>query len=80
MPTQHVQPESHEILQDVAAALFKARKIVVVTGAGISTNSGIPVCAPGVFDGRWTSNSHNALTLTLFWCHRIFAPRMDSTP
>ncbi|KOS22866.1 NAD-dependent histone deacetylase HST3 [Escovopsis weberi] len=42
MPTQHVKPDSHEILQDVANALLKARKIVIVTGAGISTNSGIP--------------------------------------
>jgi accessory colonization factor AcfC len=43
MPTQHVEPGSDEHLQDVANALFKARKVVVVTGAGISTNSGIPV-------------------------------------
>ncbi|TFB02665.1 Tripeptidyl-peptidase sed2 [Trichoderma ghanense] len=42
MPTQHVEPESHALLQDVANALLKARKVVVVTGAGISTNSGIP--------------------------------------
>ncbi|KAM0261418.1 hypothetical protein ACHAQJ_002271 [Trichoderma viride] len=42
MPTQHVEPESHNLLQDVANALLKARKVVVVTGAGISTNSGIP--------------------------------------
>ncbi|RFU82045.1 sir2 family [Trichoderma arundinaceum] len=42
MPTQHVEPESHSLLQDVANALLKARKVVVVTGAGISTNSGIP--------------------------------------
>ncbi|PNP43955.1 hypothetical protein TGAMA5MH_04240 [Trichoderma gamsii] len=42
MPTQHVEPESHDLLQDVANALLKARKVVVVTGAGISTNSGIP--------------------------------------
>lgn len=43
MPTQHVEPASHSLLQDVANALLKARKVVVVTGAGISTNSGIPV-------------------------------------
>ncbi|KAK1246037.1 hypothetical protein MKX07_005106 [Trichoderma sp. CBMAI-0711] len=42
MPTQHVKPESHALLQDVANSLLKARKVVVVTGAGISTNSGIP--------------------------------------
>lgn len=44
MPTTHVQPDSHEELQGIANALLKARKVVVVTGAGISTNSGIPVC------------------------------------
>ncbi|KAL6887346.1 SIR2 superfamily [Trichoderma longibrachiatum] len=42
MPTQHVEPDSHALLQDVANSLLKARKVVVVTGAGISTNSGIP--------------------------------------
>ncbi|ROT36102.1 hypothetical protein SODALDRAFT_57957 [Sodiomyces alkalinus F11] len=42
MPTAHVLPEADELLQQVAASLFKSRKIVVVTGAGISTNSGIP--------------------------------------
>jgi NAD-dependent histone deacetylase SIR2 len=44
MPTTHVEPASAELLQEVANGLLKARKIVVVTGAGISTNSGIPVC------------------------------------
>lgn len=43
MPTTRVGPGDSQ-LQDVAASLFKARKVVVVTGAGISTNSGIPVC------------------------------------
>ncbi|OAA69726.1 Sir2 family protein [Cordyceps fumosorosea ARSEF 2679] len=42
MPTVHVEPSSGEHLQDIADSLLKARKIVVVTGAGISTNSGIP--------------------------------------
>ncbi|OAA78412.1 Sir2 family protein [Akanthomyces lecanii RCEF 1005] len=42
MPTAHVEPSSGELLQDIADSLLKARKIVVVTGAGISTNSGIP--------------------------------------
>lgn len=44
MPTTHVQPNSSEDLQQIANSLLKARKVVVVTGAGISTNSGIPVC------------------------------------
>lgn len=43
MPTIHVKPECDLHLQDIANALFKAKKVVVVTGAGISTNSGIPV-------------------------------------
>jgi NAD-dependent histone deacetylase SIR2 len=43
MPTQHVRPEDAESLQDIANALVKARRVVMITGAGISTNSGIPV-------------------------------------
>lgn len=43
MPTSHVLPESAELLQDIADAIWKAKKVLVVTGAGISTNSGIPV-------------------------------------
>lgn len=43
MPTLHVQAGSSDDLQDIADFLWKARKIVVITGAGISTNSGIPV-------------------------------------
>ncbi|KAI9172589.1 Hercynylcysteine sulfoxide lyase [Paramyrothecium foliicola] len=42
MPTKRISPDSDELLQDVAQSLLKARKVVVVTGAGISTNSGIP--------------------------------------
>ncbi|KND87101.1 NAD-dependent histone deacetylase HST3 [Tolypocladium ophioglossoides CBS 100239] len=42
MPTQHVEPQSEDHLKEVANALLKARKVVVITGAGISTNSGIP--------------------------------------
>ncbi|EPE10933.1 hst3 protein [Ophiostoma piceae UAMH 11346] len=42
MPTCQVLPESAELLQDIADALYKAKKVLVVTGAGISTNSGIP--------------------------------------
>jgi NAD-dependent SIR2 family protein deacetylase len=43
MPTVHVTPGSDLLLQDIANSLYKAKKVVVVTGAGISTNSGIPV-------------------------------------
>ncbi|KAM0494631.1 hypothetical protein ACHAP8_008499 [Fusarium lateritium] len=42
MPTTHVSPKSQEELKDIANGLLKARKVIVVTGAGISTNSGIP--------------------------------------
>ncbi|KAK4034509.1 NAD-dependent histone deacetylase HST3 [Parachaetomium inaequale] len=42
MPTTHVDPGCDPLLQDIANTLWKARKVVVITGAGISTNSGIP--------------------------------------
>ncbi|KAJ4286918.1 NAD-dependent deacetylase hst3 [Collariella sp. IMI 366227] len=42
MPTTHVEPGSGPLLQEIANTLWKARKVVVITGAGISTNSGIP--------------------------------------
>ncbi len=43
MPTTQVGPGSSLELQDVADIMGKSRKVVVVTGAGISTNCGIPV-------------------------------------
>ncbi|WDK21000.1 Hst3 protein [Colletotrichum graminicola] len=42
MPTTQVTPAEDALLQAVAESLLKARKVVVITGAGISTNSGIP--------------------------------------
>ncbi|KAH6676787.1 DHS-like NAD/FAD-binding domain-containing protein [Halenospora varia] len=42
MPTVNVGPRSGLELQEIADALGKSRKVVVVTGAGISTNCGIP--------------------------------------
>ncbi|KXH44154.1 Hst3 protein [Colletotrichum simmondsii] len=42
MPTTQVTPTEDILLQGIADSLFKARKVVVITGAGISTNSGIP--------------------------------------
>ncbi|KAK0620706.1 hypothetical protein B0T14DRAFT_236461 [Immersiella caudata] len=42
MPTIHVEPGSESLLQEIATTLWKSRKVVVITGAGISTNSGIP--------------------------------------
>ena len=43
MPTINVAPDSTTELQEIAEILVKSRKVVVVTGAGISTNCGIPV-------------------------------------
>ncbi|KAM0283995.1 hypothetical protein ACHAQH_002190 [Verticillium albo-atrum] len=42
MPTIQVLPDADELLQNVANGILKSRKIIVVTGAGISTNTGIP--------------------------------------
>lgn len=42
MPTVQITPSSAELLQNVADTLGKAKKVVMITGAGISTNSGIP--------------------------------------
>ncbi|KAF3065970.1 NAD-dependent histone deacetylase HST3 [Daldinia childiae] len=42
MTILQVTPNSSELLQDVANSLGKAKKVVIITGAGISTNSGIP--------------------------------------
>ncbi|KAI0856796.1 DHS-like NAD/FAD-binding domain-containing protein [Xylaria cubensis] len=42
MPTLQIKPDALDLLQDVADALAKSRKMVIITGAGISTNSGIP--------------------------------------
>ncbi|KAI1451758.1 DHS-like NAD/FAD-binding domain-containing protein [Annulohypoxylon moriforme] len=42
MPILEVKPTSSELLQHIANSLGKARKVVIITGAGISTNSGIP--------------------------------------
>ncbi len=43
MPTIQVGPGSDLKLRDIADIMGKSRKVVVVTGAGISTNCGIPV-------------------------------------
>ena len=43
MAILEVQPSDDRNLQNIANILANARKIIVVTGAGISTNCGIPV-------------------------------------
>lgn len=42
MPTTNVTPGDGPVLQDIADTMARSRKVVVVTGAGISTNCGIP--------------------------------------
>ncbi|KFY17635.1 hypothetical protein V492_00530 [Pseudogymnoascus sp. VKM F-4246] len=42
MPTTNVSSACELQLQEIADALSKSRKVVVITGAGISTNCGIP--------------------------------------
>ncbi|KAI1800795.1 DHS-like NAD/FAD-binding domain-containing protein [Daldinia bambusicola] len=42
MTILQVTPTSSELLQNVADSLGKAKRVVIITGAGISTNSGIP--------------------------------------
>ena len=48
MPITKVTSRSDRKLQDVADSLHKAKKVVVFTGAGISTNSGIPVSSAAI--------------------------------
>lgn len=43
MPLQEVRAGDDRVLQDIADLLVKSHKIVLVTGAGISTSCGIPV-------------------------------------
>lgn len=47
MSTIHVTADSDVLLQAVADKLAGSRKVVVITGAGISTNCGIPVRLSG---------------------------------
>jgi hypothetical protein len=49
MPTIHVRLEADLLMQEVADSMGRAKKIVVVTGAGISTNCGIPVSYLALF-------------------------------
>lgn len=42
MPTTIVRSDDHRTLLDIADIIHSSKRIVVVTGAGISTNSGIP--------------------------------------
>ena len=65
-----VVPENSRLLQDIADTLARVKKIVVVTGAGISTNCGIPVILLHLFKIALGANS----------VHRTSDQRMDYTP
>lgn len=43
MPLQEVKANNDRALQDIADSLARSHKIVLITGAGISTTCGIPV-------------------------------------
>ncbi|KAF8453983.1 DHS-like NAD/FAD-binding domain-containing protein, partial [Terfezia claveryi] len=42
MPTTTVTSTDHRALQSIADTIYSSKRILVITGAGISTNSGIP--------------------------------------
>ncbi|KAL8800876.1 MAG: hypothetical protein Q9182_004850 [Xanthomendoza sp. 2 TL-2023] len=42
MPITHVTKQEHRQLQNIANILASSQKVVIITGAGISTNCGIP--------------------------------------
>lgn len=44
MPIAEIDKEDNRQLQNIANILASSKKVVVITGAGISTNCGIPVC------------------------------------
>jgi hypothetical protein len=45
MGLREVTVEDERAMQEIADALAGSHKILVVTGAGISTSCGIPVCS-----------------------------------
>ena len=56
MAIQHVRLEDHRLLRDISDSLRAAKKIVVVTGAGISTSCGIPVCTNSRLSKGWVDS------------------------
>jgi len=42
--TAHITPNNRVVLQTIAGHVEASKSIVVIAGAGISTNLGIPVC------------------------------------
>jgi NAD-dependent protein deacetylase/lipoamidase len=82
--------ETLEALREVAGWLREARSIVVLTGAGISTESGIPDFRGP--QGLWTKNPEAEKMATLShyvadkgvrersWRHRLESPVWDAKP
>lgn len=64
MPTIPVGPEDRRYLQEIADILARSKKVIVVTGAGISTNCGIPVSAPNQDIGWMQLNKSADLFMT----------------
>lgn len=58
MAILEVTPENNRQLQNIANTLAAAKKVIVFTGAGISTNCGIPVSFKSLY-----SNSHWLITI-----------------
>ncbi len=58
MTIPQVTPESNGQLQSIANTLAAAKKVIVFTGAGISTNCGIPVSLEFFY-----SASHKLITI-----------------
>lgn len=54
MPILEVEKHDNRQLQNVANYLAVSKKVVVITGAGISTNCGIPVCHVDLAEQRWS--------------------------
>ncbi|HTO54798.1 MAG TPA: NAD-dependent deacylase [Myxococcota bacterium] len=82
--------QTREALREVASWLREARRIVVLTGAGISTESGIPDFRGP--QGLWTKNpgAEKMATLSHYvsdkevreraWRHRLESPMWDAKP
>jgi NAD-dependent SIR2 family protein deacetylase len=69
MPTINVKPGEDLLMQEVADTMGRSKKVVVVTGAGISTNCGIPV----------SSTQMDCYPVSLLTSHRTFARKMGCT-
>jgi NAD-dependent histone deacetylase SIR2 len=60
MPIAIITPDCARQLQMIADTIARSKKTIVVTGAGISTNCGIPVWEPLlIFEGKVIANPKN---------------------